>query len=148
VSRNAIVLDASVALAWFIDRDPERKSYAYNVVMAFARGEIEFHVPDLFFTEVANGLLKAHRNKERRFTRDMLNEAVEYLDKSVNDIHALGMDVLQSVERAVQYNLQAYDTVYFDLARTMEYPIATLDKGIRSACERFNVELFTPTDVA
>ena len=45
------------------------------------------------------------------------------------------------VRLAQTYNLQGYDAVYFDLARERGLPIATLDRGIRSASRRFGVEL-------
>jgi predicted nucleic acid-binding protein len=34
-----------------------------------------------------------------------------------------------------------YDAVYFELARRLRVPIASIDEGIRTACDSFGVEL-------
>jgi predicted nucleic acid-binding protein len=44
---------------------------------------------------------------------------------------------------AQRYMLAGYDTVYFDLARRLGVPLASLDRGQRSACGHHGVKLLT-----
>ncbi len=46
--------------------------------------------------------------------------------------------------RAKRYHLQGYDALYFDLARGLGIPLATLDHGHRQAAKVHRVELFSP----
>ena len=54
------VLDASLALQWFLEDETDRK-YSLNVLAGLA--EKRALVPILWFYEVGNGLLMAHRRK-------------------------------------------------------------------------------------
>ena len=46
---NVAVLDAGVALAWFIDPPSVRKEYALRVLAVYRKEEIRFIVPDFFY---------------------------------------------------------------------------------------------------
>jgi len=43
-----------------------------------------------------------------------------------------------------RFHLQGYDALYFNLARTLELPLATLDQGHRQAAMAHGVKLFEP----
>lgn len=46
---------------------------------------------------------------------------------------------------ARRFQLQGHDALYFDLAKTLMLPLATLDDGHRQAAKQFGVRLFLPT---
>jgi predicted nucleic acid-binding protein len=48
------------------------------------------------------------------------------------------------VEFARRYHLQGYDALYFDLARTLGLPLATLDHGHRQAAKAHHQKVFAP----
>lgn len=60
------------------------------------------------------------------------------------ETHHFPYEPREIVGLARQYQPQAADALYFDLARSQRLPIATYDRGLRSACERFGVERLTP----
>jgi predicted nucleic acid-binding protein len=133
------VLDASVALAWFIDRpiDP----YAERI-RQHLRGEWTATAPSLWQTEVANILATAERRRiltaaevaEASATLRQLSPARLRLDVSV-----LTLDELTRSAR--EYGLTAYDAAYLLLGLRENVPIATLDKALRAAMARAGVAL-------
>jgi predicted nucleic acid-binding protein len=48
------------------------------------------------------------------------------------------------VELAKRYQLQGYDALYFELAKSLALPLATLDNGHRQAAKQHSVSLFLP----
>jgi len=54
---------------------------------------------------------------------------------------AIEIDAALLIELSQRYHLQGYDAVYFELARRLASPIASLDSGVRTACGVFGVEL-------
>lgn len=133
------VLDASVALAWFIDRpiDP----YAERI-RQHLRGEWTATAPSLWQTEVANILATAERRRiltaaevaEASATLRQLSPARLRLDVSV-----LTLDELTRSAR--ECGLTAYDAAYLLLGLRENVPIATLDKALRAAMARAGVAL-------
>jgi len=136
---TSFVLDASVALRWFLDRP--MPPYANRVKQFFLKG-VRAVVPALWHLEMSNGLVVAER-------RSILTAAD--IDQAVIDIEqiaAASMDVDGSVVSAKQalataraFQLSAYDAVYLDLARRERLPLATLDDRLRAAAARAGVQL-------
>jgi len=59
-----LVLDASLALQWFLEDETDRK---YSLRILASLSEKRALVPILWFYEVGNGLLMAHRRKRISF---------------------------------------------------------------------------------
>jgi len=137
-----LVLDASVSLAWFLKETPERAVYAAAVSAVAAEGAI-LHVPVQWGMEMGHVLLREHRRKA--LSRRKLEQAIEDLDSFDIRLHLDFFTTRRVVELAQRYHLQGYDAVYFELARTLEFPIATLDHGHRQAAKVHNVMVFSPT---
>jgi predicted nucleic acid-binding protein len=136
-----LVLDASVSLAWFLKETPERAVYAAAVSAAAAEGAI-LHVPVQWGIEMGHVLLREHRRKVLK--RRKLEEALEDLDSFDIRVHLELFTSRRVVDLATRYHLQGYDALYFDLARTLGLPLATLDYGHRQAARVHNVNLFAP----
>jgi predicted nucleic acid-binding protein len=136
---TSFVLDASVALRWFLDHP--MPPYANRVKQFFLKG-VRAVVPALWHLEMSKGLVVAER-------RSILTAAD--IDQAVIDIEqiaAASMDVDGSVVSAKQalataraFQLSAYDAVYLDLARRERLPLATLDDRLRAAAARAGVQL-------
>ena len=137
-----LVLDASVSLAWFLKETRERAVYAAAVSAVAADGAI-LHVPVQWGIEMGHVLLREHRRKA--LSRRKLEQAIEDLDSFDIRLHLDFFTTRRVVELARRYHLQGYDAVYFELARTLEFPIATLDHGHRQAAKVHNVMVFSPT---
>ena len=137
------VLDASVPLTWFLDEAPEQAAYAQAVARFIQEANPVCVVPAIWHVEVAGVLLAAHRDQRRRFSGAKLGSALEVLEGFSLETHHFPHEPREIVGLARQYQLQTADALYFDLARAQRIPIATLDRGLRSACARFGVELLT-----
>ena len=136
-----LVLDASVSLAWFLKETAERAAYA-AAVNAFAAEGAVLHVPVQWGVEMGHVLLREHRRGVLK--RGKLLEALEDLDSFDVRVHFEPFSARRVVELARRYHLQGYDALYFDLARSLDLPLATLDHGHRQAANAHGVKVFAP----
>jgi predicted nucleic acid-binding protein len=133
------VLDASVALAWFLDRPTAH--YADHVRQLLLRGNRAV-VPALWQLEIANGFVIAER-------RGMLTSS-----DTAEALHSLDVVIAQAIENsqdpvsmrdalhtAREFRLTAYDAVYLNTARREHLPLATLDKRLQAAAAAAGVDL-------
>jgi len=54
---------------------------------------------------------------------------------------AIDLNAAELIDLSQRYHLQGYDTVYFETARRLAIPIASIDGGIKTACRAFGVRL-------
>jgi predicted nucleic acid-binding protein len=135
------VLDASVALAWVLDNPIA--PYALAVRRALASGKRGL-VPALWHLEIANGLATAERR------RDLLGADLDGALAAIQATVAQSLDTEMSLISAGDsladarfFRLTAYDAVYLGLARREGLPLATLDKGLRTAATRAGIRAMT-----
>ena len=126
------VMDASVGIKLFIEEE-----FSDKVQRLFAKltedPQAEIHVPDLFYIECANILLKY----TRRFDRP--------LEDSLADIKDLGKlalkttSTLELIEDALKLankkKLTAYDACYAVLAQKLGLPLITADAPLAKAVD-------------
>jgi predicted nucleic acid-binding protein len=124
------VLDASVVLAWALRDTPGGLDYADRVLAAADEGAV-YHAPLIFEAEVAAALLRALRRGALRLEGmlEILTE-IENIDIRVHHNPYTARDI---IGLAGQHHLQAYDGLYFHLAKVLGLPLATLDGGLRTA---------------
>jgi predicted nucleic acid-binding protein len=139
MAAERIVLDASVAIEWFLPSGGPRQRYAAGVLERISAGELSAAVPDLWHYELGSVLVAAKRDK--RISAARLRTSQATLSALEFETLALELDAAQVVDLALRYHLQGYDVVYFELARRLGVPVATLDGGMRTACAIFHVEL-------
>jgi predicted nucleic acid-binding protein len=131
------VLDASLALQWFLDDEADRK---YSLAVLASLSEKRASVPLLWFYEVGNGLLMAHRR--RRIS-------IEQIDGFLTSLKALPIDAAQETPLGIfelpgfarSYHLTNYDAAYLRLAKEFNLPLATNDSELRKAATSAGVEL-------
>jgi predicted nucleic acid-binding protein len=133
------VLDASVALAWFLDHPvPPYANRVKGLLEAGSRAV----VPALWHLEMGNGFAGAER-------RGMLTAAdadrclvqVEQLLGRAIESESEVVTVREACATARTSGLTAYDAVYLEAARRSGLPLATLDQPLRAAAARAGVEL-------
>jgi predicted nucleic acid-binding protein len=136
---RTFVLDASIALAWFVD-DPV-PPYAVRIRGLMTGGEKAL-VPSLWALEMANGLLMAERRG--KLTAAEVDQGLRQLEAVVAagiDIDSLPVPTIRDVfVPAHAHQLTAYDVVYLELARREGLPLATLDKGLRRAASKAGIK--------
>ncbi|MGC2450085.1 MAG: type II toxin-antitoxin system VapC family toxin [Candidatus Sulfotelmatobacter sp.] len=128
------VLDASVALAWFID--PSVAPLAKRVQQLLLQGDRAI-VPYLWRSEVANGFVVAQ--KRGILTSVRSTEAFAALDvllaQSIENV-SQELSIQQVVAAAQHFELTAYDALYLETARELRLPLATLDRRLSAAAEK------------
>jgi predicted nucleic acid-binding protein len=133
------VLDASVAVAWFLPCGGPRGHYAETILEQIGIGELIPMVPDLWHYELGSVLVAARRDK--RISAAKLGVAQTALRALGVETLALELNASEVIDLSQRYHLQGYDVIYFELARRLAIPIATLDGGIKTACKTFGVKL-------
>lgn len=134
-----IVLDASVAVEWFLPGGGAGQRYAENILERISTGELLPAVPDLWHYELGSVLVAAKRDK--RISAAKLSASKTTLRALEFETLALELDATEVIDLGLRYHLQGYDVVYFELARRLGVPVATLDGGMKAACGTFRVKL-------
>lgn len=125
------VLDASVVAALYLPALPEQRQYGIDVLSLMREGAVPA-VPGLFALELGSVLVRARR--KRLVTATALQNALADLDALFLEIHHIPYTVADVVGLAQRYTLAGYDAVYFDLARRLGVPLASIDRGHQAAC--------------
>jgi predicted nucleic acid-binding protein len=136
----AFVLDASVALAWFLDQPIP--AYAQHVRSALLKGE-RATVPSLWHLEMANGFAVSERRGILQ-SADVdlaLLQVGQLLSRAV-ELSPEFVSLSQAFARARRFRLSAYDAVYLEIAQRLDLPLATLDRSLAAAAKLANVDLF------
>lgn len=137
------VLDASLALQWFLE-DETGREYALAVLVRLS--EDRAIVPPLWFYEIGNGLLMAHRRKRI---------SIEQLNSFVTRLRALPIDaapqsaseVLELPALAQTHGLTNYDAAYLALAIRLGIPLATTDNFLRKASNAAGIKIMTVAEL-
>jgi len=133
------VLDASVALAWFIDNPIP--PLAERLRRDLLSGD-KAVVPALWHLEMANGFVMAERRRTlaaRDVTRAM--EEISFLLGPVIESDTDLLSMKQVLATARTFQLTAYDAVYIEISTRRELPLATLDQRLRAAASKAGVEV-------
>jgi predicted nucleic acid-binding protein len=120
---NRYVLDASVALAWYVE---EVFSVAARIWQErLLSGRVILMVPLLHYWEVANALRALVIRRE--ISTDLAREIYElHLDAPLDRIEPHERTVL---ETALEYGTTAYDAVYISLSLSKNIPLITAEKS-------------------
>jgi len=130
--RLHFVVDASVGIKLFVDEPlSERAQALFNKLTEYPPAEL--YVPDLFYIECANILLKYMR----RFGRSLKDSQADLAD--LNTLSLKTVSTAELMEAALllasEKNLTAYDACYAVLARQMNINLITADKPMAQAVE-------------
>ena len=129
----AIVIDASVAIAWCLrDRDGTPCADAAVGRVAMEDGV----VPDLFWHEVRSVLLVAERNGRAGTTEDHL-EDIRLLPLSTDG----DQSDHQTAALARRHGLSGYDAAYLETAKRRGAKLATLDRKLATVAASEGVSI-------
>ena len=113
------VLDASLALQWFLEDQADRK---YSLAVLRSLSEKHALVPILWFYEVGNGLLMALRRK--RISIDQVNGFLTRLKGlAIETAPQTTSEILALPALAQQHGLTNYDAAYLALAMRAHLPL-------------------------
>ncbi len=133
-----LVLDASLALQWFLEDEADRK---YSLSVLASLSEKRAVVPLIWFYEVGNGLLMAYRRK--RIAQDQIDGFLSRLKNLPIEAAAQApIEVLELPTLAQSHSLTNYDAAYLSLALRLRLPLATTDAALRRAATAAGVQIF------
>ena len=133
------VLDASVAVEWFLPGGGPRGLYAEKILDQISAGDLIPVVPDLWHYEMGSVLIAARRDK--RISAAKLGAAQTALRALGVETLAIELDATELIDLSQRYHMQGYDVVYFELARRLAIAIASIDGGIKTAGKTFGVKM-------
>lgn len=126
-----LVVDASTAVAWVVEDDPA----AITAMTTRFRGAT-IHVPALWPTEVAQGVL--HAERRRRIPVGHAHQRLALLREFA--IHIEPMPVAYAFTTIVALarlaDLTPYDAAYLELADRLDAPLATRDDRLARAARK------------
>jgi predicted nucleic acid-binding protein len=128
VSSMPIVIDASVAIDWFLTKSSEAAEIALDVVAA--DGAV---VPALWRWEVQDVLRRLELAGRLAKSVDFIKTELRELPISV-DSELIGLFGGEAA-LASRYNLTVYDAAYLELALRLGVPLASTDKAIMAAAK-------------
>ncbi len=134
---TSVVLDASVVAAWYLRG---QATLGADQLLNEAP-DLQFVVPHIFPSELANFLLVAERDK-RIFasrSREVLDDFAAY-DVSVRDTPSLG-EIGALLALARSEGLSAYDATYLDVASREGLILASRDGALLRAASRRGVQV-------
>jgi len=129
---NTIVLDASVAAKWFLPASGETLVEEATALFGrYAKGELRFIVPDLFWPEIGNILWKAVR--QNRCSKDSAEESISSL--AARKLPTISSEQLlpEAFAIATSFNRTVYDSIYVALAITSKSELVTADERLANA---------------
>jgi predicted nucleic acid-binding protein len=131
----AIVIDASVTLAWLFEEGPT----AAQVKPVL--DEYELVAPWLWRLEVTNAVLVRQRRKA--LTEFQAAGLLRLLDELPIEFEPepATRTATTLAQTARPHQLSAYDAIYFDLANRLALPLFTRDDNLRAAARRAGVPL-------
>ena len=137
----ALVLDCSVALAWYLEG--ESTDFTDSLLHAIPR--LEIWVPTIWVLEFSNALFAAERRR-----RISAAERAQIVGQA--SLHSLNVDphvmsLRQADEMSGQHNLTPYDAAYFELAQRRRLPLATLDAALVKAARAAKLPLLTDSSL-
>ena len=129
----ALVIDASIAAVWFL---PDENDERADDILDRLNHENAV-VPSLFWFEIRNILIKAH--KRRRLNETGLRKAIAHLRNLPLDDQGSGNDSL-ILSLCLKEGLTAYDASYLALAMERGIPMVTADQALEAAAARNGVK--------
>jgi predicted nucleic acid-binding protein len=131
------VLDASLALRWFLEDETDRQ---YSLKILASLSHKRALVPGLWFYEIGNGLVMAVRRK--RISADQINGFLIRLKALPIDVaEQTPSEILDLPVLAQAQGLTNYDAAYLSLAKEFSLPLATSDRDLRAAAKSVGVEI-------
>lgn len=119
------VVDTSVAVKWYVERDEADTAKALRLLAVHSRGQCTLRAPQFLLFEVANALLKGHQ-----LGASVVLEALNQLWNLEMELDALRRPTLaKAVEIAARCEATIYDSYFLALALETRSVLVTADEA-------------------
>ena len=126
------VLDASVAVKWFLPPKDERlTAEALALLKKYVQTEVRFIIPDLFWAEIASAFWKAIRLG--RFDQTSAEEALRYLGNCDLPVYPTVALLDRAFDIANAFDRSVYDSLYVALAVHSRATLITADERLANS---------------
>ena len=129
---SLVVVDASVAVKWFLPEDGEALvSQALELLDAYDKDEVRFVVPDLFYVETASAIWKEVRAGRvlRAFANQVLVLLTQRKFPTVPSLKLLD----KAFQIATDRGRNVYDCLYVALAVQADAQLITADERLANS---------------
>lgn len=120
-----LVVDASVALKWYLEDESERTP-ALAIYRAWEDSQVELVAPRFFALEVANGLRHAALRKGRKLTKKSQEHLDDFLAMGVETVDVT-RDLRAIFAEALRLRVSIYDMSIIHLAESAGIEAVTAD---------------------
>lgn len=129
---TTVVLDASVAAKWFLPKAAEPlASEAAALLDRYARGDMQFLVPDLFWPELANVFWKAARMG--RWSHGTAEASLRLaFERNIPTVPSSVL-LLEAFDVAHAFGRSVYDSIYVAAALAAKAQLVTADERLANA---------------
>lgn len=128
-----IVLDASVAVKWFSEKNEDYVKTALKIQDQKISGDLDIIVPDLFFLEVLNAFQTSSGFGPEDIS--IIQQSLQKLNLKI--VYPNNIILKYTVKIASDNDLAIYDSLYLAIAKIYEAPLFTEDKRILSCRSKF-----------
>jgi len=129
-----IVIDASIGVKWFSCKDEDNVDLALQIRDLKLKNGIEITVPDLFFFETMNALLK-----KEGFTNEIIHFSLETLYRmNLNIIYPDKEIIGNTIDIARKSKLTFYDSLYIAVAMSRQALLITEDQEMLQNNDSFS----------
>ena len=129
-----IVIDASIGVKWFSCKDEDNVDLALQIRDLKLKNGIEVTVPDLFFFETMNALLK-----KEGFTNEIIHFSLETLYRmNLNIIYPDKEIIGNTIDIARKSKLTFYDSLYIAVAMSRQALLITEDQEMLQNNDSFS----------
>ena len=116
---DAVVVDASVAMKWFVDEDgTDRAEALLSADIAIA--------PAIILSEVGNGLWS--KRKASGIDRELAVEFIAELPQLLKEVVAIDGLISEAMRLTYDLDHPLYDCIYLALALARDIPLVTADE--------------------
>lgn len=130
---NQIVIDASVALKWYLD-DENLGTKALNILTHYISNEIDLLAPSLIEYEVMNGLKIAQ--KRGRIDKKSFQSGIEgFFNLDITLFNASHFPI-KTLDILNLFDISSYDASYLALAENEKTPFVTADKVLYNKVQK------------
>jgi len=136
---STFVIDASVAVKWFLDRkDEQLVDRALHLLDRYESGEIQFIVPDLFWAELGNVFWKAAR--QGRCSKSEAERSLLVLQSSQFLTFPSQPLLPPAFQIACDWGRTVYDSLYIALAESRNEFVTADEKLVNALAGTFPVK--------
>jgi predicted nucleic acid-binding protein len=122
-----IVIDASVALKWYL-MDEENHHEAMNMLTEYIAGDLDIIGPSLLEYEVINGLIVAGR-RGRIPEKDIMSAIDGFTGLGIS-LHSISLYYDKALDYCWKYGISLYDASYLALAEKAKAQVITADSNL------------------